>query len=180
MKIIAFLWSLFGLGACTAWGQRPPSHTAATSAVRSQAQPDWENASITFLTVANGSPVDSLRSDEGLLNLGTFSCFTRADVNREEIQRHTDSFVVSTRFGLRIGLSSGHLAGTATVSAYLRSTNPLRTLWVDGVRLSMTPGIIARQVSYGVISEHVLKIEVPMSMPDGQMLDSIGVIYTPN
>jgi len=35
-------------------------------------------------------------------------------------------------------------------------------------------------VSYGVISEHVLKIEVPMSMPDGQMLDSIGVIYTPN
>lgn len=81
---------------------------------------------------------------------------------------------------MRIGLANGHRAGTATVSAFLLSPNPLRAVWVDGVRLSMTPGIIGRQVSYGAITEHVLKIAVPISMPAGQLLDSIGVIVTPN
>jgi hypothetical protein len=101
-------------------------------------------------------------------------------VDHEEIQRQKDSFVVSTTFGLRIGLSISHLAGTATVSAYLLNANPSQTVWVDGVRLSMTPGIIGRQVSYGVVTEHILKIEIPISIPAGRISDSIRVIYTPN
>ena len=87
---------------------------------------------------------------------------------------------MSTRFGLRVDLSNGHDAGTVTVSAFLLSSDPLGTVWVDGVRLSTTPGIIGRQVSYGAITEHVLKIAVPISMPAAQLSDSIGVIVTPN
>jgi hypothetical protein len=88
--------------------------------------------------------------------------------------------VVATRVGLRVDLLNSSRAGTASVSACLLTPNPLRTVWVDGVQLSMTSEIIARRVPYGAITEHVLKIVIPASAPPGQMLDLIGVIVTPN
>ena len=180
MRLLIFICLLLGMGPFVAWGQRSESHTARTAAMPFKVPPNGENTSIAFLTAPGGSPVHSLGSDQSALNLGSFSYVTPPDVAHEEIQRQKDSFAVSTKFGLRIGVSSAHLAGTATVSAYLLNANPLETVWVDGVRLSMTPGIIGRHVSYGVITEHVLKIQIPSSMPAGQILDSIGVIYSPN
>jgi hypothetical protein len=180
MKVIIFIFFLLGISVRPVWGQQPSSHGVRATAIPSHAQPDREMGSITFLTAPNGSPVHSLGSDQGVLDLGSFSYFPRADVNGAEIQRHKDSFSVSTRFGLRVGPSNNHHAGTATVSAFLLSPNLLRTVWVDGVRLSMTPLIIGRQVFYGSVTEHTLKITVPISMPAGQVLDSIGVIVTPN
>lgn len=180
MKVIIFIWFLLGISACDAWGQRPVSHTVHGTAIPFHAQRDRETNSITFLAAPNGSPVHCLGSDAGVLNLGSFSYSPRADVTGAEIRHQKDSFIVTTRFDMRIGLPNSHSAGTATVSAFLLSSNPLRTVWVDGVRLSMTPGIIGRQVSYGGITEHVLKIAVPLSMPAGEISDSIGVIITPN
>ena len=180
MKLIIFIWLLLGISVCVARGQRPTSHSVRATAIPSHAQPYREATSITFLTATNGSPVHSLGSDQGVLNLGSFSYFRRADVNGAEIQHQKDSFVVSTAFGLRIGISNVHRAGTAVVSAFLLSPNPSRIIWVDGVQLSMTPGVIGRQVSYGVITEHALKIAVPISMPAGQLSDLIGVIVALN
>jgi hypothetical protein len=180
MKVIIVILCLLGISAYVAWGQRPPSHTVHATAIPYHAQPDRQTTSITFLTARNGSPVHSLGSDQGVLNLGSFSYFPRLDVNGAQIQRQKDSFIVSTRFGLLIHLSNGHRGGTATVSALLLSASPSEAVWVDSVRLSITPGIIGRQISYGAITEHVLKIAVPISMPAGQLLDAIGVIVTPN
>jgi hypothetical protein len=180
MKIIIFIWLLFGISVCVARGHRPTSHSVRATTIPSHTQPYREATSITFLTATNGPPVHSLGSDQGVLNLGSLSYFRRADVNGAEIQHQKDSFIVSTTFGLRIGISNVHRAGTAIVSAFLLSPNPVQTMWVDGVRLSTTPGIIGRQVSYGVITRHVLKIAVPISMPAGQLSDLIGVIATPN
>jgi hypothetical protein len=180
MKLIIFIWFLLGMSLCVAWGQRPASHSVHSAAMSSQAQSGRGTTSITFLTAPNGSPVHSLGPDQGVLNLGSFSYFPRADLNDADIPRQKDSFIVSTGFGIRIGLSNSHRAGTATVSAFLLSPDRLRAVWVDGVRLSTTPGIIGRRVPYGAITEHVLKIAVPISMPAGQLLDSIGVIVTPN
>jgi hypothetical protein len=180
MKVIILIWLLSGISVYVVWGQRPPSPTVRAIAIPAHALPDRETTSITFLTAPNGSPVHSLGSDQGVLNLGSFSYFPRVNVNGVKIQGQKDSFIVSSTFGLRIGLPNGHRSGTATVSAFLLSPDPLRTVWVDGVRLSMTPGIIGRQVSYGAVTEHVVKIALPMSMPAGQLLDSIGVTVTPN
>jgi hypothetical protein len=35
-------------------------------------------------------------------------------------------------------------------------------------------------VPYGAVTEHVLKIAVPISIPAGEFLDLIGVIVAPN
>jgi hypothetical protein len=180
MKVNIVILCLLGIGASVAWGQHSPSDTAHATAISSHAQPIRGSTSITFLTAPNGSPVHSLGSDQGALNLGSVSYFPRVDASGAQIQRQKDSFIVSTRFGLVIDLSSGQRGGTATLSALLLSADPLGTVWVDGVRLSMTPGIIGRRVSFGAITEHELKIAVPISTPAGQILDSIGVIVTPN
>jgi hypothetical protein len=180
MKRIIFIWFLLGVSVCVARGQRPPSHTLRVKAIPSHAQSNRASSWITFLTAPSGSPIRSLGSDHGELNLGSFSYFPRTDGNDADILRQKDSSIVSTRFGLRIDLPNGHGAGAATVSAFLLSSDPLVSVWVDGVRLSTRPVIIGRQVSYGAITEHVLKIAVPISMPAAQLLDSIGVIVTPD
>jgi hypothetical protein len=180
MKVIIANWFLLGIGVFVAWGQRPPAHTAGAIAISSHEQPHRETSSITFLTSEDGAPVHSLGPDQGVLSLGRISYFLEPDVDGVEIQRQKSSFVVSSRFDVRVDFSHGHRKDTATVSACLLSPTAVGTVWLDDIQLSMTPRIIGRRVSYGAITEHVLKIVVPGSMPAGQLVDLIGVIVTPN
>jgi hypothetical protein len=180
MKPIVFMGFLLGIGIGFAQAQRlkPVSTRAPTITLHERSERGI--ASITFLTVANDAPVQSAGLDHGILNLGVLSNSMRPNENGAQIQSQRDSFVVATRVGLRIDLSNSSNTGTVTVSAYLLSPDPLRTVWLDGVQLSMRPEIIARHVFYGAITEHVLKIVVPASMPPGQFVDLIGVLVTPN
>jgi hypothetical protein len=180
MKCIVFIWFLLGISICFAKGQRSAPANRRTTTISLRARSEVGNTSITFLTVPNGAPVLSLGSGEGILSLGRLSNVARSDERGTQIQAQNDSFVVSTRIGLRVDLSDSSPEGTATVSAYLLSPDPLRTMSMDGVQLSTTPGIIARQVFYGAITEHVLKITILASMAPGQLIDVIGVIATPN
>ena len=180
IKRIVFIWFLLGISICFAKGQRSVPANRSTTAISLRAPPEAGNTSITFLTVTNGAPVQRVGSGEGILNLGRLSNVARSDEHGAQIQPQNDSFVVSTRVGLRVDLSNSSGEGTATVSAYLLSPDPSRTVSVDGVQLSTTPGIIARQVPYGATTGHVLKITILASMPPGQLIDFIGVIATPN
>lgn len=174
------LWFLLGIGTVLAQAQRAKSANRVAPAMTVQARSEATIASITFLTVAGGATVQNAGSDQGALNLGLVSNTPRSDANGVQIESEKNSFVVAARVGLRVDLSNPSRAGTATVSAYLLSPDPSGTVSVDGVQLSLTPGIIARHVPYGATTEHVLKIVVPVSMPTGQLLDLIGIIITPN
>ena len=180
MKPTVLLWFLLAVGIGFAQAQRlkPASVRAPATTLRERSDP--RSPSITFLTVANGASVRSAGLDQGAVSLGVLSNATRRDANGIQIQSQQDSFVVATRVGLRIDLSSSSNTGTVTVSAYLLSPDPLRTVWLDGVQLSTAPGIIDGHVVYGVITEHMLKIVVSASRPPGQLMDSIGVLVTPN
>lgn len=180
MRFITLIWFLLGISACVALGQRSPSPTVPPTAIPIHTQQDREVISITFLAASNGSPVHSFGSGQGELNLGSFSYFSRGDVNGAAIQDQKEAFAVSTGFALRIGVLKSHSAGTATLSAFLLGAAPFQIVSVDGVRLSTTPRTIGRQVVYGSVTEHELKIVIPTSMPAGRLLDSIGVIATPN
>jgi hypothetical protein len=178
MKVVFLVWLQLGC-ACAGWGQRSSSHPICAVAISARSPSGQQTSSITFLTVPNALAVHSLGSEQGVLNLGSVSYFGRADGIGSDIHLQEDSFSVSTKFGLCIA-SNSHRPGTATVSAFLQSSDPIKMLWVDGVRLSTTPAIIGRQIPYGAITEHVLKIVIPVSMPAGQLLDLIGMTVTPN
>jgi hypothetical protein len=179
MKVVFLVWLQLGICAWVGWGQRssPQSTCAVTISARSPS--DRQTSSITFLTVPNAFAVHSLGSEQGVLNLGSISYFGRADEIGPDIHQQKDSFSVSTKFGLCLA-SSAHRPGTTTVRAFLQSSAPINQLWVDGVRLSTTPAVIGRQIPYDAITEHVLKVVIPVSMPAGHLLDSIGMTVTPN
>jgi hypothetical protein len=179
MKRIVFIWFLGGIGICFANGQRSAPANRGTTAISLRARSEAGNASITFLTVTNDAPVQSLGPGEGILNLGRLTNVARSGEHGVRIQPQNDSFVVSTRVGLRVDLSNSSGESTATLSAYLLGS-PLGTVSVDGVQLSTTPAVIARQISYGATTEHVLKIVILSSAPPGQFIDLIGVLATPN
>jgi hypothetical protein len=180
MKLIVFLWFLLAIDIAFAHAQRRPRPSTRPAAIRMRARPEMAIASITFLQVSTGVPIQRVGADQGILNLGTLSNVAQEDHNGAQIHPQKDSFVVVTRLGMRVDLPDSGRAGTATVSAYLLSTDPLRTVSLDGIRLSMTPEIIARHVSYGAITEHVLKVMVPASMPPGLLMDLIGVNVASN
>jgi hypothetical protein len=179
MKVIFLVWLHLGICACAGWGQRPSSHFTCAGAIYARSASDRQTSAITFLTMPSSSAVYSLGSERGVLDLGTVSYFGRANGTGSDIHQQKDSFSVSTKFGLCIA-SSSHHSGTVTVSAFLHSSNPIKMLWVDGVQLSTTPAVIARQIPYDAITEHALKIVIPVSVPAGHLLDSIGVTVTPN
>ena len=180
IKVIILNGFLSAISIGAAWGQKPRAHTVRAVAIAADAPPHPQLSTITFLTSPTGAPVHSLGADQGTLSLGAISYFLQPDVNGVTTQRQKGSLIVSSTFDLRIDFTHGHRTDTATVSAYLLSATPLATVSVDGVQLSMTPGIIGRQISYGAVTEHQLQIVVPMSMPAGQLCDSIGVLVTPN
>lgn len=180
MKPVLFLWFLLaaGLGCVPAQRVKPPGTRARTVALYTRS--GAKVPTITFLTVTNGATVHSAGWNEGALNLGIVSNATRNTENGVRIQSQKDSFVVATRIGVRVDLSNSSHAGTATLSAYLLSSDPWRTVWIDGVQLSTMPAIIGRQVQYGTTTQHAVRILVPAAMPAGQVLDLIGMIVTPN
>jgi len=180
MKRIVVIWFLLAISICSAQAQHSAPVSRPTAAISLRTRSEDRTTSITFLTVTNAAPVQCVGLDQCILNLGSLSNATRSDEHGMQIQLQKGSFVVSTTVGLRVDLSNRSRRGTATISAYLLSGDALRTVSVDGVQLSMTPAIIARQVSFGAITEHVLKIVISASMPPGQLIDLIGVIATPN
>lgn len=179
MKPMIALCFLVGIGASIAWGQRPPSRTVTTAVISRQPALETANASITFLTAANGAPAQNLGAGQGLLNLGSISYSSRG-TGTEAVQAQKGNFSVSTRFGVRIGEVGRRHAGTVNVSAALVNPNTLRSVRVDGVRLTIVPQIIGRRISYGTVSEHVLQVTIPTSDPAGPLSDVIFVVATPN
>jgi hypothetical protein len=180
MKPMVFPWLLLGLSTGIAQAQRSKPAIARAPATSLSARSEPGVASITFFTAPDGAPVQSAGLDQGTLDLGILSNAPRTDEKQVQIQPQKDLFVAATRVGVRVDLSNSGRGATAMISAYLLSADPQRTVWLDGVQLSQAPGIIARHVSYGETTEHVLKIVIPASAPPGQLLDLIGIIVTPN
>ena len=179
MKSILFLCLLSGTLAQLADGQSPRAVRArkAEIAVRVRSVPVI--ASITFLKIADGAAIELTGVNNAVLTLGSLSNTAQANHNGTQIWSQEASFAVSTRLGLRLDLSEPSRRGTAR-GAYLMNTDLLRKVWLDGIPLSIIPNVISSHISYGTVTEHVLKIVVPASAPPGPLTDLIGVIVTPN
>ena len=77
------------------------------------------------------------------------------------------------RFGIRIGAASGEPRGTATLRAWLETTDPNTTIRIDGVVLGTVPRVVDGQARIGVVTDHRLEIEVPLSAPEGPVAVTI-------
>jgi len=108
--------------------------------------------------------IDSGRGDTAAIDAGTMTW--SGGRNR---------FSVTTRrFAVRIGPQSRDARGTATLRAYLETTDPRATIRIDGIVLGTTPRVIQRNAPIGIAVTHRLEIEIPVSAPEGPLAASIG------
>lgn len=108
--------------------------------------------------------IDSGRDAAAIVDAGTISW-------RGGRKRYT---VTTRTFGVRIGPASREARGTATLRAFLETTDPHATIRIDGIVLGTAPRIIQRNAPVGIAVTHRLEIEVPVTAPDGPLTAMIG------
>ena len=130
---------------------------------------------LTFVPFPKGAPVRSI-AGQGTLDLGRVSYLTGSSEEGVQIKRGKQTFTVSTRFGLQIGAPNAQ--GAAKLLGVLSQANPAIRVAIDGIDLSVAPQVIQMAVRFGVVTEHRLEIEIPVSMPEAaaQVANSISFV----
>lgn len=133
--------------------------------------------SVSIVSLSDGASVAGQR----LLDLGRVSYAGRTRTPGVQSKALADRLVVSTGLGLVVQGSSLHVA-SASLMASLVYPEPSHVLWLDGVRLTITPQVIQRQIPVNKTSAHRLEIEVPTSLPekDAGIHNSIIFQVVPN
>ena len=75
---------------------------------------------------------------------------------------------------MRIGRASREARGTATLRAFLETSDPHASVRINGITLTTAPRIIERHAPIGIAVTHRIEIEVPVSAPEGALAASIG------
>jgi hypothetical protein len=118
-----------------------------------------DEATITFIT-ASGSGRDGV-IDTGAVSYGT---------NGRTKQR---AAVITREFDIRIDRSSGETYGTATVRAFLETSDSRNEYRLDGVSLGTAPLVVDARAAFGTPRRHRLEIIVPADAPEGPIFTSI-------
>jgi hypothetical protein len=75
---------------------------------------------------------------------------------------------------LRIGRASQEPRGTATLRAFLETSDAHTIVRVNGILLGTAPRVVQRHAPIGIASTVRIEIEVPVSAPQGPLTASIG------
>jgi len=132
--------------------------------------------SVSFVELPNGAPLMTGGSGRGELVMPPVAYGMGAPKAGVRVESRSSSFIVSSRFGLRINGPTG----TAVVSAFLLAPDPHCKYFLDGMQLSMTPQVVAPRTRFGAVTEHRLEVEVPVNMTLGAAANNIGFTAVPN
>jgi len=135
--------------------------------------------SVSFVELPDGAQLMGGRRGHGELVMPPVAYGMGAPKAGVRVERRTSSFIVSSRFGLRVDGPSG-ASGSAVVSAFLLTPDPYCMYFLDGIKLSMTPQVVAARSRFGAVTEHRLDVEVPVNMTVGAAANNIGFTAVPN
>jgi hypothetical protein len=156
------------------WSQSgTPGEKPGLRAVRAKdAEPEiW----VEFVAIPNGAPVRQVGGGVGTLDLGQISYMGGATTEGVNIVRKAKSFVVSTRFGLKVGAASA--AGTAKLIALVTQVNANSRVSVDGMRLTVMPQVVQMAAAYGAVGSHRLEIEIPIDAPEALARVAESIVF---
>lgn len=78
------------------------------------------------------------------------------------------------KVAMRIGAATREPRGTATVRAFLETSDMRCTVRVNGIVLGTAPRVIRRNVPIGIPFTHRIEIDVPPEAAEGPLQTSIG------
>ena len=180
-RIVATLMLVLGVCWVNAWSQPRTvggrgSRTAVVRSTKSEG-----SLVVSIVSVAGGPSFAAAPGGVSSMQLGAVSSGTGARNAGVVVERRQHSMVVRALFGLKLE-NAGAQQGTATLSAFLFHLDPRCDIFLDGLKLGVSPRLIEGRAAYGVASPHRLEIEIPSSVPESQsqIVDNVGFLAVPN
>jgi hypothetical protein len=133
---------------------------------------------ITILAAASGTLIRSLGVNSASLDLGRVSYFQGSSVPGQSIRKNSRSFVISTRFGLRVDCPGSSSFSRVTVTMSRLDSDGSYAIRVDGIALGSAAQTLVQSIPCGSASEHRLDVSVPISSPAGPIDSTIALAGT--
>ncbi len=135
---------------------------------------------ITILTAATGALVRRQGISNASLDLGRVSYFKRPSTPGQSTRKNSRSFVVSTRFALRVDCPGPSSSSSVNLTMSRVDADPADDITIDGTRLGSAAQILLQSIPCGSSSEHRLDVEVPVSTPAGPLGTAVAFVATLN
>jgi hypothetical protein len=135
---------------------------------------------ITILTAATGALVRRQGIGNASLDLGRVSYFKGPSIPGQSTRKNPRSFVVSTRFSLRVDCPGSSSSATVNLTMSRIDADPADDITIDGTRLGSASQILLQSMPCGSSSEHRLEVEVPVSTPAGPLGSAVAFVATLN
>lgn len=130
---------------------------------------------ITILTSATGALVRSLGASNASLDLGRVSFFQGTSAPGQSLRKNSKSFVISTRFDLRVDCPGSTSFSRVTVTMSRLDSDGAYAISVDGSALGSAAQTLVQSMPCGSGGEHRLEVNVPISSPSGPIDSTIAL-----
>jgi hypothetical protein len=145
-----------------------------------QAAPAPAAPTITITTAATGALIRNYGAASALLDLGAVSYFKSASTPGETKQKNSGSFVISTRFALRIDCPASTPSSKANITMSRTDAASSHAITIDGAMLGSAAQILVSSMPCGSTGEHRLDMQVPTSTPAGSIGSTVAFVATIN
>ena len=135
---------------------------------------------VTIFAAATGAMLRSPSSGTALLDLGRVSYFKGTTAPGLTNQKKTKSFVITTRFGLKVDCPGSAASARVNVTMTRTDEAPSHSIAIDGAALQSAPRTLSPAMPCGSGTEHRLDVEVPTSTPPGSIGSSVVFLATLN
>jgi hypothetical protein len=153
------------------FGQQAGAPRSGPAAVTAPAAP-----TITILTAATGVLLRSQGANNASLDLGGVSYFRGASVSGESSRKNSGSFVISTRFALRVDCPGSAPSSMVDVTMTRPDAAASHVIAIDGTTVGSAPQVLAQSMPCGSSGEHRLDVEVPVSTPAGLIGSTVAFV----
>ncbi len=116
---------------------------------------------VTIVTAASGAIILNQGPGSASLNLGGVSCFRGTSAAGESSKRTANSFVITTRFSLRVDCPGNPASKQVTVAMSRMDAAASHDMSIDGMKLGTMARILEQSMSCGSSAEHSLEVEIP-------------------
>jgi len=86
--------------------------------------------------------------------------------------------IVTSEFALRVNGEPGAKTQPVTISGFLTHASTVQRFRLNGQPLSITPVVIARNITVGTITRHRLEIEIPFSSTEADANVNVSLGFT--
>lgn len=132
---------------------------------------------ITILAAPTGAMLESQGVNNASMNLGPISYFKGTSAAGETSQKNPASFVVSTRFELKVDCP-GNSSSRVNLTASRLDASASYTIAIDGISLAPTAQMLVPSMPCGTAGGHRLDVEVPVSTPAGPIGSTVAFTAT--